>query len=156
MEKLAIEIENVLRITETKKQWQDVPSIIGHLDNLSIRMKDRIEMNSLSKFHRESLLEVQRCIALLKESSEEICVTREEKEALPSSQESDSREKAIGETIMKAGDVRFNDIAGLDVVKSLLHEAVILPVQYPHLFTGKVKPWKSILLYGPPGEIQPN
>ena len=153
MENLAIEVENILILTKTKTQWEEIPSIIEHLENLSFRIKHRIDMTPLPKFHRDSLFEVQMCIAQLKESSKKICISREEKEALPSSQESDSRERAIGETIMKSGDIRFNDIAGLDVVKSLLHEAVILPVQYPHLFTGKVKPWKSILLYGPPGEI---
>ena len=40
----------------------------------------------------------------------------------------------------------------LDEAKSLLKEAIVLPLQYPHLFAdGRRKPWRSILLYGPPG-----
>lgn len=48
-------------------------------------------------------------------------------------------------------NVRWEDIAGLEGAKEALKEAVILPVKFPHLFTGKRKPLSGILLYGPPG-----
>ncbi|CDK29136.1 unnamed protein product [Kuraishia capsulata CBS 1993] len=48
-------------------------------------------------------------------------------------------------------NVKWEDIAGLELAKDALKEAVILPVRFPHLFTGKRKPLSGILLYGPPG-----
>jgi len=45
-------------------------------------------------------------------------------------------------------NVRWEDIAGLESAKEALKEAVILPIKFPHLFSGKRTPWKGILLYG--------
>lgn len=47
--------------------------------------------------------------------------------------------------------VSWDDVAGLSTAKDALKEAVILPIKFPQLFTGKRKPWSGILLYGPPG-----
>ena len=48
-------------------------------------------------------------------------------------------------------NVKWSDVAGLELAKESLKEAVILPARFPQLFVGKRKPWKGILLYGPPG-----
>lgn len=48
-------------------------------------------------------------------------------------------------------NIRWEDVAGLEDAKAALHEAVVLPVKFPSLFVGARKPWKGVLLYGPPG-----
>ena len=61
------------------------------------------------------------------------------------------RLRAIEDTMCRPTGVWFDSVAGLDQAKQSLREAIILPVRYPHLFTGGRKPWRRILLYGPPG-----
>jgi vacuolar protein-sorting-associated protein 4 len=53
--------------------------------------------------------------------------------------------------ISEKPNVAWDDVAGLEGAKDALKEAVILPTKFPQFFTGKRKPWKGILLFGPPG-----
>ena len=38
---------------------------------------------------------------------------------------------------MEKPNVQWADVAGLDSAKEALKEAVILPIKFPHLFTGR-------------------
>ncbi|XP_078255185.1 katanin p60 ATPase-containing subunit A1-like isoform X1 [Rhinoraja longicauda] len=48
-------------------------------------------------------------------------------------------------------NVRWDDIADLAVAKKLLEEAVVLPMWMPDFFKGIRRPWKGVLMVGPPG-----
>uniref|UniRef100_A0A673CVW1 vesicle-fusing ATPase n=1 Tax=Sphaeramia orbicularis TaxID=375764 RepID=A0A673CVW1_9TELE len=56
-----------------------------------------------------------------------------------------------GAIVMEKPNIKWSDVAGLEGAKEALKEAVILPIKFPHLFTGKRVPWRGILLFGPPG-----
>ena len=47
--------------------------------------------------------------------------------------------------------VKFEDIAELDQAKNILKEAVLLPILMPNFFKGIRRPWRGVLLFGPPG-----
>lgn len=53
-----------------------------------------------------------------------------------------------GSILEEKPNVKWSDVAGLEKAKAALKEAVVMPVRFPQLFTGKRKPWKGILMYG--------
>lgn len=60
----------------------------------------------------------------------------------------DTLEKDI---LQKHPNVLWHDVAGLSEAKSILQEAVVLPIIMPDFFKGIRRPWKGILMVGPPG-----
>jgi len=55
------------------------------------------------------------------------------------------------EVLDKNPMVKFDDIAELNDAKNILKEAVLLPLMMPDYFRGIRRPWKGVLLFGPPG-----
>lgn len=53
--------------------------------------------------------------------------------------------------LQKHPNVRWDDIADLEEAKRLLEEAVVLPMWMPDFFKGIRRPWKGVLMVGPPG-----
>lgn len=53
--------------------------------------------------------------------------------------------------LLRDPNVKWSDIAGLKEAKRLLEEAIVLPLWMPDYFKGIRRPWKGILMVGPPG-----
>jgi katanin p60 ATPase-containing subunit A1 len=54
------------------------------------------------------------------------------------------------DAVQKNPNIRWNDIADLHEAKKLLEEAVLLPMWMPDFFKGTRRPWKGMLMVGPP------
>ncbi|MGB9732448.1 MAG: CDC48 family AAA ATPase [Candidatus Micrarchaeia archaeon] len=62
------------------------------------------------------------------------------------------KEEPVSETLVKIGEVHYEDIGGLKNEIQKIREMVELPIRYPELFERLgIEPPKGVLLYGPPG-----
>ena len=68
-----------------------------------------------------------------------------------SDDEKELRKTIEGTIITERPTITWNDVAGMDDSKQAIREAVVLPMSHPELFKGARKPWRGILLFGPPG-----
>ncbi|XP_066258851.1 katanin p60 ATPase-containing subunit A-like 1 [Euwallacea similis] len=75
----------------------------------------------------------------------------EEKKFECSSMERESADVLERDIVQKNPNIRWSDIADLQDAKTLLEEAVVLPMLMPEFFTGIRRPWKGVLMVGPPG-----
>lgn len=67
-------------------------------------------------------------------------------------EEEEKLEGAIADIIVtEKPNITLNEIAGLENAKQTLREAIVLPLMRPDLFSGARRPWKGIMLFGPPG-----
>jgi len=53
--------------------------------------------------------------------------------------------------VQKDPNIHWDDIADLNEAKRLLEEAVVLPMWMPDFFKGIRRPWRGVLMVGPPG-----
>ena len=70
---------------------------------------------------------------------------------LPKGVDEDAAKQIFNEIVVQGDEVHWDDVAGLEVAKKALKEAVVYPFLRPDLFMGLREPARGMLLFGPPG-----
>lgn len=70
---------------------------------------------------------------------------------LPKGVDEQAAKSIFNEIVIKGDEVHWEDVAGLDIAKNALKEAVVYPFLRPDLFMGLREPARGMLLFGPPG-----
>ncbi|KAL9029506.1 MAG: hypothetical protein Q9196_002260 [Gyalolechia fulgens] len=73
------------------------------------------------------------------------------KKHLPKGVDDNAAKQIFNEIVVSGDEVHWDDVAGLDVAKKALKEAVVYPFLRPDLFMGLREPARGMLLFGPPG-----
>ncbi|TVY13857.1 Protein SAP1 [Lachnellula arida] len=70
---------------------------------------------------------------------------------LPRGVDEGAAKQIFNEIVVQGDEVHWDDVAGLDIAKNALKEAVVYPFLRPDLFMGLREPARGMLLFGPPG-----
>lgn len=70
---------------------------------------------------------------------------------LPPGVDKNAAKQILNEIVVRGDEVHWDDIAGLQIAKNALREAVVYPFLRPDLFMGLREPARGMLLFGPPG-----
>ncbi len=73
------------------------------------------------------------------------------KKHLPKGVDESAAKQIFNEIVVQGDEVHWDDVAGLDIAKKALKEAVVYPFLRPDLFMGLREPARGMLLFGPPG-----
>jgi SpoVK/Ycf46/Vps4 family AAA+-type ATPase len=70
---------------------------------------------------------------------------------LPKGVDEAAAKQIFNEIVVHGDEVHWDDVAGLEIAKKALKEAVVYPFLRPDLFMGLREPARGMLLFGPPG-----
>ncbi|KAK2612152.1 hypothetical protein QQS21_001882 [Conoideocrella luteorostrata] len=70
---------------------------------------------------------------------------------LPPGVDEGAAKQILNDIVVQGDEVRWGDIAGLEIAKNALRETVVYPFLRPDLFMGLREPARGMLLFGPPG-----
>jgi len=70
---------------------------------------------------------------------------------LPPGVDEAAAQAIFNEIVVQGDEVHWSDVAGLEIAKTALREAVVYPFLRPDLFMGLREPARGMLLFGPPG-----
>jgi fidgetin-like protein 1 len=70
---------------------------------------------------------------------------------LPKGVDEGAAKQIFHEIVVQGDEVHWEDVAGLEIAKNALKEAVVYPFLRPDLFMGLREPARGMLLFGPPG-----
>ncbi|EEH48823.2 uncharacterized protein PADG_04902 [Paracoccidioides brasiliensis Pb18] len=70
---------------------------------------------------------------------------------LPKGIDEGAARQILNDVVVKGDEVHWDDVAGLEIAKNALKEAVVYPFLRPDLFSGLREPARGMLLFGPPG-----
>lgn len=76
---------------------------------------------------------------------------RHVKKHLPKGVDENAAKQIFNEIVVQGDEVHWDDVAGLEIAKKALKEAVVYPFLRPDLFMGLREPARGMLLFGPPG-----
>lgn len=134
-------------IPKARVEYQKCAKLLEHLAQLSPSQRRSELLNRSQKFREiaEGLKE-----GTVKVYTDGIMPSKPER---PLRGEKEQREEMAKSLILaQKPSIKFTDIAGLEMVKENIKEAIVYPFKYPeeYKYFG-VKPGGGILLYGPPG-----
>ncbi|MHA1377774.1 MAG: AAA family ATPase [Candidatus Helarchaeota archaeon] len=153
--KLAVDLDNKGSYEEASKLYLEAMEILMEFAKVTRNLKlrniciDRITQYTNRVKKLKGIYEYE--VPIPKSTSKKASDFPKPKKKVATKEEMELR-KALSDTIVtEKPDVKWEDVANLEAPKQALREAIILPMLRPDFFTGSRKPWKGILLHGPPG-----
>ncbi|CAD6503034.1 BgTH12-02705 [Blumeria graminis f. sp. triticale] len=138
-----------LQISPRDKKINDNSS--KGLIKIDIDQKKNLKNNSVTKKMAElDSKDLESSFSNIMKDVDEINIERL-LEALPRGVDELAARKIFNEIVDTADEVHWDDVAGLDIAKTALKEAVVYPFLRPDLFVGLREPARGMLLFGPPG-----
>ena len=139
--KKAIELERQERFDEAILHYYRAISALKKLIRIEERRSLRKVYESRLKQYAKRVLELLKSTKKMKEYTQRSGVD----------EKSELRSIVKDAILIEKPKVSWDDIANLEKAKQSLMEAIVWPMMRPDLFRGSRKPWKGILLFGPPG-----